>query len=149
MPGWVKTVIISLAVIVGGTVLWWQMTADQSSLRLDGHSYRISVMRTPAELVKGLSGTDSLPADQAMVFVFPDDNYQAMWMKDMKYPIDMIWLNSDKQVVYTVKNALPSGYPKTIYKPTTPSRYVIELPSGTIERTGIKNGDPAGLPSGV
>jgi len=103
-------------------------------------------MRTDAQLQKGLSGTKNLPADQAMVFDFPSDGQWGMWMKDMNYPIDMVWLNAKREVVYTVKNAQPSSYPKTIFKPTVAARYVIELPSGTIEKTGIKNGDPAGLP---
>jgi uncharacterized membrane protein (UPF0127 family) len=145
---WVKAVFITLAIIMGSTWLWWQMTVDESTLRLNGASYHVSVMRTETELEQGLSGTNSLGKDQAMVFVFPRDDKWGMWMKDMKYPIDMVWLNNDKQVVYTVKNAQPASYPNT-FKPSTISRYVIELPSGTIDQTGIKIGDPAGLPSGV
>jgi uncharacterized membrane protein (UPF0127 family) len=155
MPRWLKPVIVVLAIIVGGTILWWQMNAEQSLLRLDGHSYHFTVMRTDAELQKGLSGTPSLPAGQAMVFAFANDGPQVMWMKDMKYPIDMIWLNDDKQVVHTVKNIQPSTYNSADptksqkFQSDTPAHYVIELPSGTIDSTGIKNGDPAGLPSGV
>jgi uncharacterized membrane protein (UPF0127 family) len=149
LPGWAKIVGFFLLAAIGGTVLWWQLQHDESLLRLDGHSYHMTTMRTEAELQKGLSGTKSLPAGEAMLFVFPRDDQWGMWMKDMNYPIDMVWLNSSKQVVYTVKNAQPSSYPKTIYKPTVPARYVIELPSGTIDMTGIKNGDPAGLPSEV
>jgi uncharacterized membrane protein (UPF0127 family) len=148
VPRWVKAVFITLAIIAGATWLWWQMTVDESILRLNGVSYHVSVMRTEAELEQGLSGTDSLGADQAMVFVFPRGDKWGMWMKDMKYPIDMVWLNNNKQVVYTVKNAQPASYPNA-FKPSTISRYVIELPSGTIDQTGIKIGDPAGLPSGV
>jgi len=149
MPGWVKVVGFFLFVIIGGTVLWWQMQQDESLLRLDGQSYHITVMRTDAQLQKGLSGTKSLPQGEAMLFDFPSDSQWGMWMKDMNYPIDMVWLNDSREVVYTVKNAQPSSYPKTIFKPSVPARYVIELPSGTIEKTGIKNGDPAGLPSEI
>jgi uncharacterized membrane protein (UPF0127 family) len=109
----------------------------------------MTVMRTQAELTRGLSGTDSLAADQAMLFVFSHDDKWAIWMKDMKYPIDIVWLDSGGQVIHTVKNAQPSGYPKEQFRPGSSSRYVIELASGTIEQTGIKNGDLAGLPSGV
>lgn len=149
MKKWVGPLIVSLAVIVGGAFLWWQMDQDQASLQLHGQRYRISVMRTDAELQKGLSGTDSLPDGQAMVFVFPHDDKWGIWMKDMKYPIDIVWLDSDRTVVHMVKNAQPSSYPDTTFKPDVDSRYVIELPSGTIERTGIAKGDPAGMPSGV
>lgn len=148
MPRWAKAAFVLLAIIIGGTVLWWQMDQDGSLLRLDGQSYHITVMRTDDELQKGLSGTDSLPAGQAMVFAFARDDTWAMWMKDMKYPIDMVWLNDDKEVVYSVKNAQPSSYPKR-FQPNVAARYVIELPSGTIDKTDIRNGDAAGLPAGV
>ncbi|HUO61986.1 MAG TPA: DUF192 domain-containing protein [Candidatus Bathyarchaeia archaeon] len=143
-----KTILVLVAIITGGALLWWRMNTDQSTLSLDRHRYFVSVMRTEDELERGLSGTDSLPTDHGMLFVFPSDNKWQMWMKDMKYPIDMVWLNDYEQVIYTVKDAEPSSYPHT-FTPNDPARYVIELPSGTIDRTGIKNGDVAGFPSGV
>lgn len=149
MKKWVVPSIVSLAIVAGGAFLWWQMSQSQASLQLHGQRYHILVMRTEAELQKGLSGTDSLPEGQAMVFVFASDSKWGMWMKDMNYPIDIVWLNADRQVVHVVKNAQPSSYPDTTYTPDVPARYVIELPSGTIERTGIAIGDAAGLPSGV
>lgn len=146
---WVGPIIVSLAVIAGGTFLVVKMNEDQESLKLHGQRYHISVMRTDEELQKGLSGTDSLPSGQAMVFAFANDAKWGIWMKDMKYPIDIVWLDSDRQVVHLVENAPPSSYPSTTFTPPVNSRYVIELPSGTIEKTGIAIGDPAGMPSGV
>lgn len=146
---WAKRGIIVLAIVVGLGFLWWQMNNEQQVVRLHGNSYHMSVARTADERERGLSGTDSLPSDRAMVFVFPKDDKWAIWMKDMKYPIDIVWLNSDKVVVHMVKNAQPSSYPKTQFEPPQNTRYVIELPSGTIERTGISIGDPAGMPSGI
>ena len=146
---WVGPLIVSLAVIAGGAFLVFKMNNDQASLQLSGERYHISVMRTPEQLQKGLSGSESLPDGEAMVFVFPADDTWGIWMKDMNYPIDIVWLNSEREVVYLVKNAEPSSYPDTTFKPDVNSRYVIELPSGTIERTGITIGDLAGMPSGV
>ncbi len=140
---------MTLAVIAGVTLLWWKMSSDQAMLKLHGVSYSMTVLRTEAELQKGLSGTKSLPEGQAMVFAFPRDYKWGIWMKDMNYPIDIVWLNSEREVVYLVEDAQPSSYPKTTFVPDTQSRYVIELPSGTIERTGITKGDPAGMPSGI
>lgn len=149
IPGWAKTASILLLILVGGTVLWWQMQQDQALLRIGGERFHITVMRTEQQLEEGLSGTDNLPSNEAMVFVFKEDGKWPMWMKDMKYPIDILWLNSGKQVVHIVKNAQPSSYPKTEFAPDSPSRYVIELASGTADRTGVKIGDPVGLPAGV
>ncbi|MDB5183551.1 MAG: hypothetical protein JWO07_232 [Candidatus Saccharibacteria bacterium] len=155
MPKWVKPVIITVAAVIGGSLLYWQMSQGESLLRLNGYSYHFTVMRSDAERAKGLSGTKSLSSDQAMIFVFPQDGSLPMWMKDMNYPIDMVWLNDDKEVVYTVKDAEPSSYnavdpsKSTQFASPTSAHYVIELPSGTIDRTGIKSGEPAGLPSNI
>jgi len=148
MPRWVKLVVAVLVIIIGATVIWWQMSEDQATLSLNGELYHVTIMRTDAELQKGLSGTSSLPSGDGMLFVFPDGVVPVMWMKDMKYSIDMVWLNDDHQVVYTVENATPDSYPKKFQAPVS-AHYVLELPSGTIKKTNIKNGEPAGLPSGV
>ncbi len=139
-----------LIVAIGGLIgfLWLQYSSSQQ-LIIANHYYDVSIMRSDAEREKGLSGTENLPTDDAMLFVFPLDGKWGFWMKDMNYPIDIVWLNSDRQVVYVVKAAQPSSYPDTIFKPGKNSRYVIELASGTIERTGINIGDKATLPSGL
>lgn len=122
---------------------------SQTTIQLSGHSYKALIRQNEEDRQRGLSGTSNLPTDQAMLFVFTTDSKWGFWMKDMNYPIDMVWLDNNKNVVYTVKNAQPSSYPDTIFKPNRISRYVIELASGTIERTGISIGDKAVLPSGL
>jgi uncharacterized membrane protein (UPF0127 family) len=145
---WIIRAIVAVIAVCGAALLYWQMTLAGQSVVLHHHNYYVSVMRTDAELQRGLSGTDSLPADHAMLFIFPDNYVPKMWMKDMKYPIDMVWLNDDGVVIHMEKSVQPASYPKT-YQSNTPAHYVIELPSGTIIRTGIVIGDPAGLPSGI
>ena len=140
----VVTIVVITLAAVGAGYLWIQANADQ--LQLHGHTYDTVIRQTEAERQKGLSGTKSLPAHQSMLFVFPSDSRWGIWMKDMNYPIDIVWLDNGQRVVYIVKDAQPSSYP-TIFRPATYSRYVIELASGTIERTGISIGDKAMLPS--
>lgn len=152
---WAKNGLIAIAVIVGVGLLFWKLNYDQQTLRLHGQTYRITVLRTEDELHRGLSGTASLAADHAMVFVFPREDKWSIWMKDMNYPIDIVWLDSAKNVVHLEKNVQPSTYNRSepskskLFKSDKVARYVIELASGTIERTGIVIGDPAGLPSGI
>lgn len=151
----IKRAVIALVAIIGVGYLLWQMTMQQQAVGLNHHTYYVSIARTPDELQRGLSGTDSLTADHGMLFIFPKEDKWAIWMKDMNYPIDIVWLDKDAVVNYMVKNASPSSYnaedptKSTQFAPDVPARYVIELPSGTIERTGIAIGDPAGLPSGT
>ena len=61
-------------------------------------------------------------------------------MKDVKVPLDIVWLNSDKKVVFIVKNASPEGGANTIFTPKATARYVIELPAGTVASKAITVG---------
>jgi uncharacterized membrane protein (UPF0127 family) len=149
MKRWALTIGTLLIVIISGAVLWGKVIDSQSTLQLAGKSYAATILTSEDEREKGLSGTPSLATDRAMLFVFPNDSKWGIWMKDMNYPIDIVWLDSGHKVVHMVKNAQPSSYPDTIFQPERPARYVIELVSGTIERTGISIGDIAGMPAGT
>ncbi len=61
----------------------------------------------------------------------------------MKYPIDIVWLDKDKKVVYIVKNAPPESYPYENFTPKQDARYVLELPAGTVSKKSIAIGKEA------
>lgn len=146
---WVKASIFFVIVVVGLAGLWLSMPVQKTKLSLNNHSFQTTILRTDEERIRGLSGTKSLPSNKAMLFVFPYDATWTIWMKDMHFSIDIIWVNNSNKVVHMVKDAQPSSYPDTIFKPNGDARYVIETISGTIEETGIKKGDTVTLPSGV
>ena len=64
-------------------------------------------------------------------------------MKDMNYPIDIVWLDKDKKIVYIVKNAPPESYPYETFVPKQDARYVLELPAGTVGPKSIVIGKEA------
>lgn len=137
---------IALAIATSAILLLRPAPSTQSTLQLGGRSYSITALRTEAELQKGLSGTESLAVDRAVVFVFPHDARWGIWMKDMNYPIDILWLDGREKIVHLVADAQPSSYPKTTFTPPKKARYVIELPSGTIKATGVTKGTIVSLP---
>jgi uncharacterized membrane protein (UPF0127 family) len=141
---WVSSFAVIIVVAASLGFLYWQMSKVQmTTLDLKGRTYQLTVAQTEADREQGLSDTPSLASDHAMLFVFPNIGRPAIWMKDMNYSIDIVWLDNDKKVAYTVVGAQPSSYPNTIFQPDIDSRYVIELPAGTIEKTGIHRGDKA------
>lgn len=111
----------------------------EPTLRLEGNAVKLEVMKTAEELERGLGGRDPLPPDRAMLFVFKRDDYWPFWMKDMKFSIDIIWLDADLKVVTAIKNMSPDTYPK-VYFPDVPARYVIEASAGFVESNHITAG---------
>jgi uncharacterized membrane protein (UPF0127 family) len=90
----------------------------------------------------GLGGRSGIAGDEGMLFVFPRPDKYSFWMKDMLFPIDIIWLNNDLKIVYIKKNASPMSYPES-YAPQENSRYVLEVSAGFAEKNNVKVGDMA------
>jgi hypothetical protein len=78
---------------------------------------------------RGLSGRDSLAPNTGVLFVFDTDGEWGIWMKDMKFSIDILWLAEDGTVVTIAPNTSPDSYPQS-FRPTAPAHYVLELPAG-------------------
>ena len=70
--------------------------------------YNVEEAQTPEELEKGLMNRDSLAADSGMIFNLADvENQVAMWMKDTKIPLDMLFVNSNGRIFFIEENATP------------------------------------------
>jgi uncharacterized membrane protein (UPF0127 family) len=133
----ISLLVAACIVIFGvvGLVLWRSNGAQIVTLRTGSTSYRLSVVTSTSEQEKGLGGRPSLPLDQGMLFSFSGSASRCFWMKDMEFPLDIIWLSSSKKVVYIQPDAQPSSYPG-IFCPSLPAQYVIELNGG---QTGLKH----------
>jgi len=107
--------------------------------------YRVEIAATPEARAQGLSGRLRLAPNQGMIFHFPDDGKQCMWMKDMHFPLDIIWLNSVNWVVHIEENVTPETYPKQFCAPEANAHYVLELPAGQVAAKDIRVGKPAQL----
>lgn len=135
LPALVVTLAI-VAILGLGLSFVQQIARPKTTLFLGDGVFTAILAQTPDTRTQGLSGTSQLAADQAMLFAFTHDDRWSIWMKDMNYPIDVVWLDADKHVVYIVKNMAPDTYPKQ-YAPERAARYVVELPAGTVEAKSI------------
>ena len=102
---------------------------------------------TNDQQVKGLSVKDHLKENEGMLFVYEQPSRQGFWMKDMKFPIDIIWLDNNGTVVY-IKNSLQPcimtfAFLCPTYTPDKDSLYVLETGSGFSKKHGIKIGTHA------
>jgi uncharacterized membrane protein (UPF0127 family) len=113
---------------------------------LGDHSYihgvpiLLEVVDTEEARVKGLSGRERLPDGRGMLFVFDTEDKYGIWMKDMKFPIDILWLDSEHRIVAVEHVVTPETYPKVFY-PSVPARFVLELPAGFAKENDFKIGD--------
>ncbi len=133
---------VLLGAIAGGLASVRQ-DSQQTTLALGTGQYTVRVVSEASDREQGLSGTAELLKDQGMLFVFSEDNEWGIWMKDMRYSIDILWLDQSKTVVDVAANVSPQSYPSTVFKPKKPARYVLELAAGSIADASIAVGSQA------
>lgn len=100
---------------------------------------RVAVAKSGEDLRLGLSHTEVLEKGTGMLFILPTEEIPSFWMKDMHYGIDIIWIGEDKVVKDISVNVTPDTYP-TLYSPKEKVRYVLEVPTGFVEESGIYEG---------
>ena len=105
---------------------------------------RVEVANTDEERSRGLSGKDTLPSTQGMLFVFSYESFWEFWMRGVRFPIDIIWIDSDFHVVDILPDLGPETYPNT-YRPRAKAQYVVETNAGFTEAFGIRVGDSVDL----
>lgn len=102
-------------------------------------TFVVEVADTPAKRELGLQYRRDLPADRGMIFLFPREADQTFWMKNTPIPLDMIFINSQHQIVGIAEEAVPFSLdPRSVGRP---SRFVLEINGGLSKRHGIKAGD--------
>lgn len=106
------------------------------------HCFLAEVALTEKERLTGLMFRKKLTSKKAMLFIFPDNNYHSFWMKNVLIPLDIIWLDQNRKIVYLAENCQPcSELPCQSIKPDSPARYVLEIKGGRSQQIGLAKGD--------
>lgn len=103
--------------------------------------YKVELAQTKEELSTGLMNRTALDADSGMVFDLSDFNNvpTAMWMKDTKIALDMLFIDRDGMIYWIFENAEPDSV-KMIVAPY-PATAVLEINAGDVKAKGIEIGD--------
>ena len=140
-------VLIIVLVIIAGVIISIDKRAPSSDevseverVRIAGALVSVQVASTISAWAQGLGGQESLGEDEGMLFVFDTPARRSFYMKDMNFPIDIIWLDENMQVVYIKENAEPDSYPEETFTPDQKAKYVLEVNAGFVERNGITLG---------
>jgi uncharacterized protein len=112
-------------------------------VQIGSEMFTLEVANTPVSRERGLMNRESMPADHGMLFVFPDEEERAFWMKNTTIPLDILYLSTDAKIV-SVKQMRPLD--ETSVRSDGAAKYAIELNQGTANRLGIKPGDSIDIP---
>ncbi len=116
-----------------------------TKVQIDDIKLNVEISDTADKRKKGLGGRESLATNSGMLFVFPKPDYYNFWMKDVKFALDLIWINN-KRIVDITQNVSPPTSGQTdstlpIYTPREPADSVLEVNAGFADANGLKIGD--------
>jgi len=135
----IRKLILVVTVCIGLIIFGITLRPAESYLQINGREFSFQVADNTQKRAQGLSGLSGLGDDEALVFVFPESAKHGIWMKDMNFDIDIIWLDRDKKVVDFEINVSPDTYPEVFY-PESDAIFVIEVNAGTVEDLNLQDG---------
>lgn len=114
-----------------------------TTVTVNNQKFNVSVARTDKEKQIGLSEKKSLGQSEGMLFIFDKPDFYSFWMKNMQFPIDIIYINGSKVVTVLPNQQKPVSENDTppILKPDQPADKVLEINAGLSDKYNIKPGD--------
>lgn len=100
----------------------------------------VDIADEPHEQTRGLSGREYMNKNEGMIFIFSKPTIPAFWMKEMRFALDMIWIDADNTIIGIQKNVLPETFPVT-FTPASSIKYVLEVNAGWSDKNNIGPGD--------
>jgi uncharacterized protein len=145
-----KILIIILLLILFGVIFFTQINFGQklktSQVVINNKVINVELAQTPSRQEKGLGGRDFLVADSGMLFIFSDLAIRIFWMKDMEFPLDIIWIKDNTIIGITANVPVPISQENLpIYASPAEVNYVLEVNAGFCEKNNFKIGDKANL----
>lgn len=135
-----KIMLVSALAVGAATVLLFGSDDGITPrIKLGEHVFEVLVADSDTTRIRGLSGRPSLSNGQAMLFVFPNDGTHGIWMKDMRFAIDILWVDRDGTIVHIEQEVRPDSYPN-VFTSMVQARYVIEVNAGVVQELGIDVG---------
>ncbi len=92
-----------------------------------------------ASRMAGLMFRKNLGKNEAMIFLFPEDNLMPFWMHNTYLPLDIVFINRNHEIIYIAENAKPLS--DDLIQPPSPYRYTLEVNAGFIAEHKIQVGD--------
>lgn len=132
-------IFVVLLIAIGSVV--FTLKTKENKVCFENNCYTIEIARTQEEKEKGLMYRENLGKDRGMLFINREEVIYPFWMKSMQFPLDIIWLDNNSEIVFIAKNAQPCAGECNNIIPDKPARYILELNAGEVERIGLQVGD--------
>jgi len=147
----IATSIIAAIAVAIATLIPFLTQSDQTQtpiydyevrkITIDNVTFDVEIADDSEKIQRGLMFREKLPEDRGMLFVFDEERKYQFWMMNMKFNLDIIWLDTNGKVVHIVEDAAPcidaAHTSECTFNPDESAKYVLEVNSGFVQRYGI------------
>ena len=114
----------------------------RGTIKVDDVVLEVQIADDESKRIRGLMFQDPLPYDQGMIFVFDEPGVYSLWMLNMQFALDMIWIDADGNVVHIEQDIPPCETPTEIMAcqsivPSGEAMYILEVTAGFVDQFGI------------
>jgi uncharacterized membrane protein (UPF0127 family) len=117
-----------------------EVLSDINYVEISGTIMKVEAVYSPELQEKGLSGREELEENSGMLFVFANSGKYSFWMKEMKFAIDIIWINAEGKVVFIKKSVGPETFPESFVSDQD-AKFILETKAGFSEKNNLQVGD--------
>jgi uncharacterized membrane protein (UPF0127 family) len=130
------TLLLASSVLAAAAALPAAGAPQEIPLKLpSGKVLQAELMIKDEDRMMGLMFRPSLPSERGLLFVFDDLDFHGIWMKNCRFPIDIVWLDEEHRVVHVAESVPPcKADPCPVYQPMKKAAYVVEINAGQARR---------------
>jgi uncharacterized membrane protein (UPF0127 family) len=140
-------VIITVVALASLALLVFWPARARTQVAVNGVKFDVLVVDTPQAREQGLSGRTGLSERQGMFFVFDEPGRYVFWMKDMLFPIDILFISQGRIVDMALSMPPPkAGETPVSYRPSESADWVLEVAAGTAQKLGWTKGTGVSYP---
>ena len=139
--------LVIIIIVLFVIVIYQRIENDEEAYESDNvcikdNCFEVEVVKTPKDRERGLMFRESLDNNAGMLFIFEQSGNYPFWMKNTLIPLDIIWIDEKKEVVFIGENIQPCiADPCPSYNPSALVLYVLEINAGKAEEIGLEVGD--------
>jgi uncharacterized protein len=135
-----RTYIFCAAILFAVSILYFgiikfQTPSNKVKAKIGGKTILLEVADSEAKRMAGLSNRATLENNHGMLFEFDKPARHCFWMKDMKFSLDILWFDENKNMVHHEHDVAPATYPDSYCADNT--KYVVEINAGMMKNLGI------------
>jgi hypothetical protein len=133
--------LLLLFLLLSALAIGWR-NPQQGRVCIKGRCFQVELAKTPEERARGLMFRKHLDKDRGMLFIYEEEDIHPFWMKNTLIPLDILWINSRREVVFMSKKTRPCTMdPCPDILPGKKAKFVLELQGGISDTIGLIEGD--------